>query len=277
MIISASRRTDIPAFFSDWFFDRIAKGFCEVKNPYNPKQVSTISLKPADVDAIVFWTKNPAPIIPRLKELDALGYRYYFQFTLNAYPLELEAGIPSLEERINSFHILSEMLGPRRVVWRYDPIVLSDRTNHDFHLETFSALCHRLSGRTTRVMTSVVEYYKKTERNLARLDGFNFDRNGSQNPLTTNLIRQMAKTSESAGMELFSCAQEMDYSEVGVKPGACVDSALINEIWGTSLSTAKDKGQRKYCLCSTSRDIGTNGTCLSACAYCYAGHAAGNR
>ena len=273
MIISASRRTDIPAFFSEWFFDRIAEGFCAVKNPYNPNQISTISLKPEDVDAIVFWTKNAAPIMPRLKELDELGFRYYFQFTLNGYPREIEAGIPPLDERIKTFLKLSDMLGPRRVVWRYDPIIISNKTDHDFHRETFSTLCRKLSGRTERVMTSLVEYYKKTDRNFAKLDGFEFDKNSAQNPETIRLLENMAKVARDAGMDIFSCAPEHDYSGIGVRPGACVDAALINELWGTALSAAKDKGQRKFCLCSTSRDIGTNGTCLSACAYCYAGHA----
>ncbi len=275
MIISASRRTDVPAFFSEWFFEQIAGGSCRVKNPYNPNQVSTISLKPEDVDAIVFWTKNPAPIMPRLRELDARGFRYYFQFTLNGYPGELESGVPSLGARIKTFLELSDMLGPRRVVWRYDPIIISDKTGHDFHRQMFSSLCEKLAGRTTRVMTSMVEYYRKTERNFAKLDGFNFDKNAARDPRTDGLLEDMAKTARGAGMEIFSCAQERDYSEIGIKPGACVDAGLINEIWGTSLSTAKDNGQRKFCRCAVSRDVGTNGTCLAACAYCYAGRAAG--
>lgn len=271
MIISASRRTDIPAFFCDWFFDKIQKGFCEVRNPYNPNQISKISLKPDDVDAIVFWTKNPAPIMPRLKELDKQGFRYYFQFTLNGYSREIEACTPPIEERLDVFCLLSEMLGPRRVVWRYDPIIISNKTDHEFHLRTFTDVCRKLEGRTVRVMTSLAEYYRKTERQIAKIRGYEFDKDAAKKPETFSLLEQMAKTARSAGMELFSCAQERDYSDIGIKPGACVDARLINEIWGTNLSATKDKGQRKFCQCSVSRDIGTNGTCLGACAYCYAG------
>ncbi|MBI5178922.1 MAG: DUF1848 domain-containing protein [Nitrospinae bacterium] len=268
MIISASRRTDIPAYYSEWFSNRAKAGYCLVRNPFNPAQVSRISLLPEDVDAIVFWTKNPAPILPRLDELER--YRYYFQFTLNGYPKELEAHLPPLEQRIAVFKELSRRLGSRRVVWRYDPVIVSNRTGFAWHREMFSALCQNLAGHTVRVMTSAVEYYKKTERNLSALEGFVFDKAAVKSPAMEGFFAFMAETARRAGMEVFSCAQERDYSAVGVRPGSCVDGGLINELWGLSLPVKKDPGQRKFCLCAVSRDIGSNDTCISGCRYCYA-------
>jgi hypothetical protein len=133
MIISASRRTDIPAFYAEWFIKRIRAGFCIVPNPMNAKQTPIISLRPEDVDAIVFWSKNPSPLLPYLNELDQRGFNYYFQFTLNDYPRALEPNVPYLNTRLQIFKELSERIGSSRVVWRYDPIVISNFTDYQFH------------------------------------------------------------------------------------------------------------------------------------------------
>ena len=144
MILSVSRRTDIPAFYADWFFKRIKEGFVYVRNPMNIHQVSSISLSPEVVDCIVFWTKNPAPMLPRLEELN--GYDYYFQYTINAYDKDAEPCIPPLEERLRTFRTLSERLGKERVIWRYDPIIFTDRYTTSYHLEQFTRIAHELAG-----------------------------------------------------------------------------------------------------------------------------------
>ena len=138
MIISASRRTDIPALYSKWFMNRIRAGYCRVPNPRNTKQVSRVSLRPSDVEAIVFWSKNPAPLLPHLRELDSSGFRYYFQFSLNDYPWALEPNLPSLSDRTDTFKDLGRILGPSRVVWRYDPIIISNLTPFEYHREMFA-------------------------------------------------------------------------------------------------------------------------------------------
>jgi len=140
VIISASRRTDIPAFFSEWFMKRIEEGVVCVADPFNPRQVGRYSLLAEDVDAIVFWSKNPCPLMARLSELDSRGYRYYFQFTLNDYPHLLEPNVPGLGERLDTLRTLSDRLGPERVVWRYDPIVVSSVTPTDYHLERLEGI-----------------------------------------------------------------------------------------------------------------------------------------
>ena len=139
MIISASRRTDIPAFYSEWFMNRIRAGYCTMVNPYNRNQVSYVSLQPEDVDVIVFWTKNPLPLIHHLKELDDRGFRYYFQYTLTGYPVSIEPNVPGIDKEIDTFKKLSGLIGPAKVIWRYDPIK-STPTYSIFCLKRFRSI-----------------------------------------------------------------------------------------------------------------------------------------
>ena len=164
MILSVSRRTDIPAFYSDWFFNRMKEGFVYVRNPMNIHQVSRITLSPEVVDCIVFWSKNPRPMLDRLGELK--DYMYYFQYTINAYDQGLEAGVPRKEGIINTFKVLSEAIGPKRVIWRYDPILLTETLDKDYHINYFEELAKRLEGYTNTCVISFVDLYKKTQRNL---------------------------------------------------------------------------------------------------------------
>lgn len=271
MIISASRRTDIPALYSEWFMNRVRAGWCAVPNPMNMKQVSHVSLAPRDVDAIVFWSKNPAPMIPYLGELQAMGFRYYFQFTLNDYPKELEPNIPSLDSRIETFLKLSRQIDPLRVVWRYDPIIISNVTPFEFHREKFSRIAEELRGATHRVMVSIVDFYQKTDRRLSQLesDGFSFDREAEFSKEMVGLLKDFASVTRKQGMDIYTCAEARDYSEVGIPPGRCIDESLLHRIWALDLRYKKDPAQREACLCMVSKDIGINDTCTHGCPYCY--------
>lgn len=269
MIVSASRRTDIPAFYASWFMDSLRRGFAEVENPHNPGQVSRVSLLPDDVDAIVFWTKNPGPLIDHLAEIEKLGQRFYFQFTLNDYPRDLEPNLPPLDQRIATFIELCDKIGPRRVVWRYDPIILSDKTGAEYHRRAFENLCAQLGAHTRRVVVSLIDYYMKTRRNLKPLD-YQFDFDAEKRPETDELLGDLAGMARARSLEIFSCAEERDYTELGIPPGRCVDGELIESLWEIKKSWKKDPSQRKHCLCTQSRDIGAYGTCKHACPYCYA-------
>ena len=273
MIISASRRTDIPAFYSKWLMNRIRAGYCLVPNPRNLNQVSRVSLHPSDVEAIIFWSKNPAPLLPHLGELDKLGFHYYFQFSLNDYPWALEPNIPSLDDRIATFKDLSRLVGPLRVVWRYDPIIISNRTPFEFHRERFAWIAEELKGVTHRVMVSIVDFYQKTDRRLSQLEkeeGFSFDRDALSSAGTTSLLRNLADIARKNNMEIFTCAEEKDYSQTGVTPGMCIDNKLLMKISSSNLQYKKDPSQRDSCLCMISKDIGINDTCMHGCPYCYA-------
>lgn len=271
MIISASRRTDIPALYSEWFMNRIRAGWCAVPNPLNIEQVSRVSLAPREVDCIVFWSKNPAPMLAHLDELDRRGFRYYFHFTLNDYPTQLEPNIPDIADRLKTFLDLSKHIGPLRVVWRYDPVIISNLTPVEFHRERFCSIAERLRGATHCVMVSIVDFYRKTDRRLSRLEqeGFVFDRKSEPSAETAGLLKDLAATADQEGMEIFTCAEERDFSEAGIAAGRCIDEHLMNRVWELGLRYRKDPAQRRLCLCTVSKDIGMNDSCTHGCAYCY--------
>jgi DNA repair photolyase len=273
MIISASRRTDIPAFYSEWFINRIREGFLLVRNPFNAHQVKRVDLSPANVDTIVFWTRNPRPLLKHLGELDARGYRYYFQFTITGYPKVLEPFVPPTAEQVSTFKELSRRIGPNRVVWRFDPIILSDITPEGIVVETFSHLARELSGSTSRVVISFVHLYRSVRRNLAalgRTQNVAFHDESRTDDQARRIAKALAEIAGTHSMEIVSCAEKMDLSSVGITHGACIDAILIGEILGQAVTHRKDRYQRENCRCAESQDIGQYGTCTHGCIYCYA-------
>lgn len=268
VIISASRRTDIPRFYAKWFMNRIRAGYCTYPNPFNPTQVVRVSLAPEDVDVIVFWSKNPRPLMQYLPELDGRGYRYYFQFTVNGYPREIEPRIPSLEESLATFKELSRMVTPERVIWRYDPIIWSAAFDEEYHVSRFSQIATALQGCTKRVVISFLVHYRGVEKRMAWVAGLRPCTPG--NPALASLLRRMADLSRSMGMEIGSCALPYDLRPFGISPGKCIDDELIYRVFGVKVPPHKDTGQRPACRCVESRDIGVYGTCRHGCVYCYA-------
>ncbi|MDH7602876.1 MAG: DUF1848 domain-containing protein [Armatimonadota bacterium] len=272
MIVSASRRTDIPAFYADWFMNRVQVGYCCVPNPFNPSQVMRVSLKPQDVDVIVFWTRNPLPLVNRLAELDALGYRYYFLFTLTGYPRILEPRAPSPEEAIHAFHVLAQAVGAERVIWRYDPIIVSSLTPFEYHTTNFERLCAALEGSTRRVIISLMDDYKSVAVRLNRLraQGFSYTAHPETERGFSEMIRSMVTSARNHGIEPVSCAEEVDLTALGVNLGKCIDDELIGRLFGIEVTHQKDPGQRDTCRCVISKDIGVYDTCQHGCVYCYA-------
>lgn len=263
MIISASRRTDIPAFYSDWFFNRIKAGYIDVRNPMSYHRVSRVSLSPEVIDCIVFWSKNPKPMLNRLNELK--DYNYYFQFTINPYDKEIERGVPKKKGIIDTFKELSDKIGEERVVWRYDPILLSDSIDEKYHLEYFEELAKRLKGYTKYCVISFIDLYKKTERNI-RETSIHEPNEDEMKDLANNI----SKIAETYNIKVVSCAESIDLSDEGVEHGHCIDQALIEDIVGYRIKARKDKNQRKECGCIESIDIGQYNTCSHNCVYCYA-------
>jgi hypothetical protein len=270
MIISASRRTDIPAFYAEWFMNRIRAGYVLTRNPFNAKQVRTVSLAPEDVDAIVFWTRNPRQLLPHLQELDALGYRYYFQFTITGYPRILESSVPRPQNAVELFSQLSDLIGPDRVVWRYDPILLSSLVNLSEHKRLFAKIAGLLQGKSRTVVVSFADIYDKVKRNLASVPDLSHEDVVQQPDAVAELSSFMAHVAAEHGMAIQSCAEEIDLSTLGIPHGKCIDDDLIRRALGVDVSRRKDKGQREACGCVESIDIGQYNSCLHGCSYCYA-------
>lgn len=264
MIISASRRTDIPAWYGEWFMERIREGFVCVENPFNLRQISRIPLTPEVVDCIVFWSKNPGPMIPLLDELK--GYEFYFQFTLTGYGRDIEPGLPDKRRvLIPVFQKLSEKIGCERVIWRYDPILINGRYSLEYHRKAFGEIAGCLRGYTKRVVISFLDSYRKIEKNLEK-QGVLWPSEEEMAGLAAE-IAGMARENQ---MEIVSCGEKMDLQPWGIGHGSCVDKGWIERLTGCRLEGGKDKNQRAECGCMESIDIGGYDTCRTGCIYCYA-------
>lgn len=235
MILSVSRRTDIPAFYSDWFFDRLKDGFVLVPNPINPSKIARIKLKPVkiknvetsllgqkkvemqgNIEGIVFWTKNPKPMLSRLDELGDV--KYYFLYTLNAYPNNIEANLPMLEERIETFKDLSKFCP---VIWRYDPILLADGIDVDCHKRKFEKLCRELKGYTKHCKISfVIESYKGCSKKV-------WAPNLAQKNEILSAFSNIAKENN---IQIEACAESGDWRKFGIVPSKCIDGEIFEQI-----------------------------------------------
>jgi hypothetical protein len=306
VIISASRSTDIPAFYSKWFFNRLAKGYCVWYNPFNrkPMYISFVHTK-----VIVFWTKNPKPILPYLRELEERGIHYYFQVTLNDYMLEkFEPNVPSIEERVDTFIQLSKMIGSERVIWRFDPLVITPQLTPRNLLSRIWKIGNLLKGYTDKLVFSFVDVkaYRKVQANLVKETNCfsketveSAEMNEKQR---LEIIEGLVKLrdiwkGQGWNLQLATCAENINLENFGIEHNRCIDGELMEHLWSNDkelvyyLHTGKlpehdmfgeipvlpikkkdlkDKGQRKICGCMISKDIGMYDTCRHLCVYCYA-------
>jgi hypothetical protein len=236
--------------------------------------VSTVSLRPEDVDVIVFWTRNPRPLFPHLAELDALGHRYYFQYTILGNPRLIDPKSPPLEAALETFRELADRIGPERVVWRYDPIVLTEASPPAYHCAVHTRIAEALAGKTHRNVISIVDVYRKARKRLYDLQQQGITVAELKPPGVPEdvgaMLGQLSATTRSCGMEIYSCAEELDLLPYGIRPGRCIDDEYINRVFGLRLESCKDPNQREACGCVVSKDIGMYDTCLFGCTYCYA-------
>lgn len=264
MILSASRRTDIPNYYSEWFFNRIKEKFVYVRNPMNAHQVSKIDLSPEVIDCIVFWTKNPKPMIERLDELKE--YNYYFQFTLTGYGRDIECNVPhKKEEMIPVFQELSSKIGSETVIWRYDPIIFTEKYTPEYHLKAFKQIANALNGYTKKCVISFVDIYTKNKKSMEQIGAKELNRNQLM-----DFAKRLSEMASENNMEIASCAEIIDLEECGIKHNCCIDKELIESIIGCKINASKDKNQRKECGCMESIEIGAYDTCKNGCKYCYA-------
>ena len=284
-IVSASRATDVPKFYAEWLLARLREGFCSWTNPFN-RQVYTVSFEKTRL--IVFWSKDPKPLLARLDELEDLGFRqYYFQFTLNDYVREgLEPNVPSVEVRIETFRALAGRIGKERVIWRYDPLLLSPAITIDALLDRIAAIGRALKGHTEKLVFSFADIasYRKVMRNLAGTGCREFTHDEK-----IEFVTRLRDLNHELGLTLATCAEDIDLAAFGVRHNKCVDDdlmvrlfhddAALMEFLGAEYDlidewkiakSKKDKGQRAACGCVVSKDIGMYNTCPHLCRYCYA-------
>lgn len=275
LIISASRATDIPAFYTDWFFRRLEKGYVRWRNPFSG-QDSYVSF--GNTRFIVFWSKNPAPLLPQLSTLKERGIGCYIQYTLNDYETEgLEPNVPPLQQRIETFRRLVDVLGFGAVIWRFDPLILTYRITIDTLLEKIAHIADVLAGYAEKLVFSFadIESYKKVSRNL-RHSGINY-REWDEEYMREFASRLSAMNGNNCDFRLATCAEFIDLSEYGIEHNRCIDPELISRlapddsVLQNFLYNARgDSGQRKACGCILSKDIGAYNTCAHGCLYCYA-------
>lgn len=289
-IISASRSTDIPAFYSEWFFNRLEAGYSKWINPFN-RRAQFISFE--NTRAIIFWSKNPKPLLPYLHILDEKRIGYYLQFTVNDYGEEgLEPSVPSLASRIETFKTLSDRIGPERVIWRFDPLILTESISPTKLLSKIKNVGDLLSGYTSKLVFSFADVcnYKKVQNNLKRQNISHRDFTQSEIELLSSEISNFCS---GWGIPAFTCGEKVDLSKFGIHHNKCIDDKLILKITNNhpdilrlfgldspeqlsllepkpSLKSLKDKGQREECGCVISKDVGQYNTCPHRCVYCYA-------
>ena len=269
MIISASRRTDIPAFYAEWFMNRVRSQELLIRNPIYYHQVSKIELSPEVIDCIIFWTRNAKPLMPYLSELDQLGYMYYFQYTVTTYSKQWETANPPIETKIETFQNLSEQIGKEKVIWRYDPIFLDKKElSINYHIESFEMIAEQLHNYTEKCVISFLDIYKKIEKKIQEFSIYS--------PLDTGdeldiLLTAISKIASKYNLHLDTCTEDVDLSKYNILQGKCIDSKLIEKITDRKFKNAKkDPNQRLCCGCVASIDIGSYNTCLHGCQYCYA-------
>ncbi len=268
MIVSASRRTDIPALYSGWLRRRMAEGYVRVPHPFRPSRVRTVDLRPrpaGTLDVLVLWTRDPGPVLPDLPGWEARGIRTLWLVTLTGYPRALEPGAPALERVVAALEALSSRVGRERIAWRYDPVIEVPELGMDaaWHARNFARLAGRIAPLVGRCIVSFYDAYTAPERRLKRAGlsaGPPEDRTG--------IALALSAVARDHGLVLQSCCDDM--AAGGIAAGACIDGRLIDRLWGLGVGTARDPGQRPRCRCAPSVDIGVYNTCTHGCLYCYA-------
>lgn len=268
-IISVSRRTDIPAFYGDWFMNRLKAGFVGYINPFGGQKY-IVSLKQEDVISFVFWSKNYEPFIEKIKSIEDMGYKFYFNYTITGLPNIFECDLVNREIAIQALRKLSRMYSPKHINWRYDPLIISDITDYNFHIKTFEDIASKLEGYVERCYISYAIQYGKVKRNFDKFQRENdVEIIDPDNDLRIELAKELAEIAARYRIEMLTCCG--DYL-LGPKIGKahCIDGRIIKELFYKKGSKYSEKPTRKECGCTVSTDIGTYDTCPHGCIYCYA-------
>ena len=261
MILNTGNRTDIPAFFSDWFYSRIQEGYVCVRNPYFPNQVTKYCLDPQVIDIICFCTKNPKPMLSRLDLIK--GYKQFWFVTITPYNQSIEPHVPNKNEIIRSFIELSKKIGSHCIGWRYDPIFLNDYYTIDYHLHIFEKMCQKLSGYTHQCVISFIDLYQKTKNNFKDVQEVNENDQ-------IYLCQKFVEIGKRYHIEIYTCHENETLKTTGVHTSGCMNQQIIEKALDCSLKLPKISEARQGCRCLLNNDIGVYNTCLHGCLYCYA-------
>lgn len=262
MIISCAERTDIPAFYSEWFMNRLREGFVLVRNPFNPMQVTRYILDPSVVDILAFCTKNPEPLLSHMDELSE--YRQFWYVTITGYGKDMEPGVPPKENVIKSFQKLSQAVGSRAVGWRYDPILITEKYSVPWHIRTFKEMAEKLSGYTHYVVISFLDLYANVRRNFPEGKAVSSEEQRI-------LARKIVCIASEYGMKVRSCGEGDWMAPYGVDTTGCYGKKVLEEALDIQLKFPKmSTRMRSECTCYLGGDIGAYSTCGHFCRYCYA-------
>ncbi len=264
MIINFGNRTDIPAWYSRWFYNRISEGYVMARNPYSPNQITKFNLDPKTVDILAFITKNPEPMLDRIDEIDAFGQLW--QVTITSYGQDIEPYVPSADKVINSFKRLSKKIGKNAVVWRYDPIFINEKYSLNFHIQAFEQMAKKLEGYTDICVISFVDLYEKTKKNFK---GIRAVSKKEQEQITSQLVEIAKRYS----MALMTCCEDLSLENFGADTSGCMGKNVLEHALGVTLDIPKkDFGGRNGCFCVIGNDVGMYNTCGHGCLYCYANY-----
>ncbi len=267
-IVSVSRRTDIPAFYGDWFMCRVREGFAGVVNPFGGRKY-LVSLRPEDVTCFVLWSKDLTPFLAHLKTLDKTGYNFYFNYTVTGLPSVFESGLDK-DSALKTLKLLSRTYSPAHINWRFDPIIPCSICDNDHFLSAFTQLARELEGLVERCYFSFVTEYGRVKRNfeqLRRETGITITEVSEQQKI--DLANQIADIAGQHGIEMYSCCGEYLLGEK-IKKAHCVDGAIIERLFYPEGLPYKERPTRDQCGCTESSDIGAYNTCPHGCIYCYA-------
>ncbi len=265
-IISASRRTDIPAFYPEWFINRLKHEEVYVRNPYGG-QVYRVSLRADDIHSIVFWSKNFSPLISRIGEIERISKNLFFHFTISGIPEEIEQNTPEYKEALRDFICLSKRYSPDRIVWRFDPVCITDRLPFDYYEEMFSMCAEKLKGSCVKCYISFVQKYKKALRNFENYSTHTLVDIDME--LQKEYAGRLGRIAEKNGIKLYACCNDYLLSD-SVYKGSCINSRELTGLFNDYSVSSPPAPTRKECACTKSIDIGSYDTCPHGCLYCYA-------
>lgn len=263
MILNTGSRTDIPAYYSDWFYNRIKAGYVYARNPYYPSQITKYLLKPEVIDIMVFCTKNPLPMLDRISLLSEFDTFWFV--TITPYGKEIEPYVPPKEQVIRSFQQLSTLVGSERMSWRYDPIFITDQYSIDYHIEQFAQMAKALSGHTSQCVVSFIDLYEKTKRNFRGIRSVTTE----AQEILISAFSQIAKEN---GLQIHLCCENVRLVRENVDADGCLSKAVLENALGCKLNVPKKKAARSECSCLLGADIGAYNTCGHGCLYCYANY-----